>query len=107
MLHRKQQTYNQNRAFVTQIGDGDDFYVMVDDVNYYRSLIYDYLSDIHQPYLIKHDDTTFFINKKMVNYDKYKITIRIRFGGRCYIIMKIENTELLILLILKKSMKNS
>ena len=50
--------------------DGDDFYVMADDANYYRSLIYDYLSDIHQPYLNKHDDTTFFINKKMVNYDK-------------------------------------
>ena len=37
---------------------------MVDDVNYYRSLIYDYLSDIHQPYLNKHDDTTFFYQQK-------------------------------------------
>ncbi len=46
------------------MGDGDDFYVMADDVNYYRSLIYDYLSDIHQPYLIKHDDTTFFYKQK-------------------------------------------
>ena len=44
--------------------DGDDFYVMADDANYYRSLIYDYLSDINQPYLNKHDDTTFFYQQK-------------------------------------------
>lgn len=43
---------------------GDDFYIMADDVNYYRSLAYDYLTSINQAYLTKQDNVAIFYPQK-------------------------------------------
>lgn len=42
----------------------DDFYIMADDVNYYRSLVYDYLISINQTYLTMQDNVAIFYPQK-------------------------------------------
>ena len=39
---------------------GGNFYIMVDDANYYLSLVYNYFISINQPYLIKQDNKAIF-----------------------------------------------
>lgn len=39
---------------------GENFYIMVDDANYYLSLVYNYFISINQPYLIKQDNKAIF-----------------------------------------------
>ena len=39
---------------------GESFYIVVDEANYYLSLVYNYLISINQPYLIKQDNKAIF-----------------------------------------------
>lgn len=43
---------------------GDDFYIMADDINYYRSLVYNYLIFINQEYSTIQDDVAIFYPQK-------------------------------------------
>lgn len=50
---------------------GENFYIMVDDANYYLSLVYNYFISINQPYLIKQDNKAIFYFQE--NWSLYKI----------------------------------